>query len=96
MGQNAPHVITEFRCHYCNVWFDTTQTGIHFSAVHEQDNVTFESLQERLSSLGGLDVRENVLESEEDEKPEPKKKNWLLSDDADAEYFDTNNFRHPR
>jgi hypothetical protein len=89
----------EFRCHYCDCWFEPAQTEPHFASAHDQKGVTFETLQTRLASLGGMDIRNRVLvlSQDEDEQPKPAKRgNWLFSSDDDPAIFQTNNFQHER
>jgi hypothetical protein len=82
----------EYLCHYCKEWQEAVYCQSHFESCHGQIGVTFESLQNRMSCLGGLDTREKP----EVEGPKEKKvTNWLWRDgDTTDGVFVTNNFRH--
>jgi len=71
----------EYFCHYCREWYDTVYCQTHFESCHGQKDVTFEKLQERLSCLGGLSVRD-----EQQVREANKEENQKI--------FLTNNFQH--
>jgi hypothetical protein len=97
-------VVIEFHCHYCHQWFPTEQTEGHFSIVHSQKNVTFDKLQERLASLGGLETREVAFVPQqpgsgpisEPVKPDIKYVNWMYAEDQESEEIQTNNSTNSR
>lgn len=55
MGRKASNI--EFLCHLCNEWVCTDDCIGHFEHVHTQNDVTFEKLTERLSIMGGVNLR---------------------------------------
>ena len=86
----------EYFCHYCHDWLESAYCESHFDSVHNQKDVTFEKLKERMSVLGGLDTREEPKESTNDAETPQKRKNWLFRDKSDNNngVFITNNFKH--
>ena len=84
----------EYFCQYCKDWFETTYCESHFDSTHNQKDVSFEKLKKRMSSLGGLETREEPKPV--DDTAEPPRKNWMFKDDDDCPngVFVTSNFRH--
>ena len=86
----------EYFCHYCHDWMDSAYCESHFDTVHDQKNVTFEGLKNRMAVLGGLLTRVEPQPTEEPTE-EPKRKNWMFADEDDGTkngIFVTNNFQH--
>jgi len=83
----------EYWCHMCMEWEDAAYCESHFEFAHGQKKVTFEELQKRLGSIGGLNTRESVIDDKPEEEPKPK--SWMWRDDKDPNgMLVTNNFRH--